>query len=105
MCPSQTDPKVRYRGILGFLSTVRSPIRTCIACRRKEEQRALLRIARSPEGDLGLWVGSGRSAYIHPAPDCIENAFQKGRLERALRGRIAGEEREALRKVLECKLR
>ncbi len=87
------------------LSTVNPPLRTCIACRRKEEQSALIRIARNSDGILGLWIGSGRSAYVHPAPDCAEMALAKGRLERALRGPVSNSEREVLRKVLECKLR
>ena len=73
------------------------PLRTCIACRRKEECSAFLRVARSPLGRLGLWEGSGRSAYLHPTAACVEAALQKGRLERALRSPVGTAEREALK--------
>lgn len=81
------------------------PLRTCIACRRKEEYTAFLRVARNVEGRLGLWRGTGRSAYLHPTAACLEAALQKGRLERALRGPVAPPEREALRTELVCQLR
>ena len=81
------------------------PLRTCIACRRKEEYTAFLRVARDATGRLGPWKGSGRSAYLHPNAACLEAALQKGRLERALKGPVAPQEREALRTELVCQLR
>lgn len=83
----------------------RAPLRTCIACRRKEDRTNLLRVARGKDGRLGLWTGSGRSAYLHPLAACIEAALQKGRLERALRGPVNALEREALKTELVCQLR
>ena len=81
------------------------PLRTCIACRRKEESIALLRVARDVAGRLDLWRGSGRSAYLHPTSACVEAALQKGRLEKALKGPVSAGEREALKKELVCQLR
>ena len=81
------------------------PLRTCIACRRKEESTAFLRVARDAHGRLGPWVGHGRSAYLHPAAACLEAALQKGRLERALKGSVSAAEREALKTELVCQLR
>jgi uncharacterized protein len=80
-------------------------LRTCIACRRKEEYSTFLRVARDVHGRLGPWRGSGRSAYLHPSAACLEAALQKGRLERALRGPVAPAEREALKTELLCQLR
>ncbi|GEM_PF-6517051 len=81
------------------------PLRTCIACRRKEEYTAFLRVARDATGRLGPWKGSGRSAYLHPTAACLEAALQKGRLERALKGPVTALEREALKNELVCQLR
>ena len=81
------------------------PLRTCIACRRKEEYTAFLRVARDVAGRLGPWKGFGRSAYLHPTAACIEAALQKGRLERALKGPVSAQEREALKTELVCQLR
>ena len=64
-----------------------------------------MRVARGEDGRLGLWRGTGRSAYIHPTAACVEAALQKGRLERALRGPVAAPEREALKHELVCQLR
>lgn len=81
------------------------PLRTCIACRRKEEYSAFLRVARDATGRLGPWRGHGRSAYLHPTAACLEAALQKGRLERALKGPVSPAEREALKHELACQLR
>ena len=81
------------------------PLRTCIACRRKEERTTLLRVSRDTDGRLGLWKGSGRSAYFHATAACFEAALQKGRLERAIRGPVAPPEREAFKTEIACQLR
>lgn len=47
----------------------------------------------------------GRSAYVCRSADCVAAAFQKGRLERALKARLTEERRNRLREELECKLR
>jgi len=78
-------------------SAPRTPIRTCIGCRRARDRQALLRIARTPQGircdpDARL---PGRGAYLCPDPDCIATARRRGasRLRHALRG---GDQHEAL---------
>jgi predicted RNA-binding protein YlxR (DUF448 family) len=75
----------------------RTPVRTCIGCRRARVRQALLRIARTPTGircdpDARL---PGRGAYLCPDPDCIATARRRdaSRLRHALRG---GDHREAL---------
>ncbi|MGV3619053.1 MAG: YlxR family protein [Fimbriimonas sp.] len=81
------------------------PKRTCIGCRHKEEQSSLCRVSRGAGGRVGIWSGIGRSAYFCQNARCFELALQKGRLERALKGPVDAAERDALRKVFECKLR
>lgn len=81
------------------------PQRTCVACRCKRDQDTFLRLAREPSGEVHVWTGTGRSAYVCRSADCVAAAFQKGRLERALRARLTEERRNGLRKELECKLR
>jgi len=78
-------------------SATRSPIRTCIGCRRAREKKALLRIARTPAGircDPAAQL-PGRGAYLCPDPDCIATARRRdaSRLRHALRG---GDHHEAL---------
>jgi predicted RNA-binding protein YlxR (DUF448 family) len=81
------------------------PIRTCIACRQKEQQANLFRISMIRDGEVGLWLGSGRSAYVCRRPECVTAAMSKGKLERALKGHVSTESRQALITELECKLR
>lgn len=93
------------KGYSGLLPPKQIPQRTCIGCRRKEDQHRLIRIARDVDGRLGLWTGKGRSAYMHPLTDCIESALAKGKLERVLKSTITPQEREVLREELACQPR
>jgi len=81
------------------------PQRTCISCRRKDDQGIFWRLARNADGVVGLWVGFGRSVYICQTMACLEAAISKGRLERALKGHVNPAERTAIYEVLRCKLR
>ena len=80
-----------------------APLRTCIGCRRKEEQALLLRISRNPGGEIALSQGknrTGRGAYICPRPECVEAALKGDRLGRALKSAVTPEEKEMLRRAL-----
>lgn len=83
----------------------RAPQRTCISCRRKDDQRNFWRVARAADGRISEWAGHGRSAYICQTTACLEAAISKGRLERALKGHVNPAERAAIYEVLRCKLR
>ncbi len=80
------------------------PERTCIGCRRRKDQKSLIRIARDAMGHLALCAGFGRGAYVCPAPECIAEALTKGRLERALKQKLNQAELGDLQEEL-CKLR
>jgi predicted RNA-binding protein YlxR (DUF448 family) len=70
------------------LTDLRSPIRTCIACRARRDQAALLRFRRRRDGVVVPAVGrrdaTGRSAYVCPSPVCVVDAVRRRALERAL---------------------
>ena len=64
------------------------PQRTCIACRRTDAKRGLLRLVRSAEGRVELdptGKRNGRGAYLCHDPNCWEQALRRKGLERALR--------------------
>ncbi|HHY76000.1 MAG TPA: YlxR family protein [Firmicutes bacterium] len=65
----------------------RLPQRTCLGCQTIRPKREMIRIVRTPEGNLVVddtGKKSGRGAYVCPNLDCLE-ALRKGkRLERAL---------------------
>lgn len=66
-------------------------------------KREMVRIVRTPEGDVLLDATgkqSGRGAYVCPDENCIEQAFRKRQLERALEITIAPETIDRLRDEL-----
>jgi hypothetical protein len=82
----------------------RSPQRTCIGCRTVRPKRDLVRIVRTPEGAVHIDLTgkqSGRGAYVCPDGVCIEQAFKRKQLERALETPIDPEVMEKLRDEVE----
>lgn len=64
-----------------------APTRTCVACRTPRPKRDLLRIVRTPGGDVVIDEGgrlAGRGAYVCRGTDCLTTAIDKGALTRAL---------------------
>ncbi len=63
------------------------PQRTCIACRQTGTKPELVRVVRTPQGEVRLdpsgKVG-GRGAYVHRREACIEQAVRQKKLARAL---------------------
>ena len=76
------------------------PQRTCVACRTVRPKRELVRIVRTPEGEVAVdktGKRSGRGGYLCPQPSCWERALSQGQLERALRTKLTEEEKTQLR--------
>ena len=64
------------------------PQRTCIACRRTDAKRGLMRLVRDADGHVALdptGKRAGRGAYICHDPACWEQALKRHALMRALR--------------------
>jgi predicted RNA-binding protein YlxR (DUF448 family) len=60
-------------------------LRRCVACRALRDRSELWRVIRLAEGGLALDQGMGRSAYLCPCSDCLEEARRRKRLQRGLR--------------------
>ena len=63
------------------------PERKCMGCNEKRPKKELIRVVRTPEGDVVIdLVGkkSGRGAYICKSLSCLKKARQKKRLEASL---------------------
>ncbi|MFP5341891.1 MAG: RNase P modulator RnpM [Candidatus Limnocylindria bacterium] len=63
------------------------PTRTCVACRTPRSKRELVRIVRTPAGDLVADETGrvpGRGAYVCRSAACLTIANTKGALTRAL---------------------
>ena len=65
--------------------------RTCVACREESPKRALVRVVRSPAGEVILDERGklpGRGAYICASRQCLEKARKTRALARALKMEI-----------------
>ena len=75
------------------------PMRTCVGCREMKEKRELIRIVRTPEGDVVMddtGKRSGRGAYICRNPECLTRAIKQKQLERQLQITLKQEIADAL---------
>ena len=63
------------------------PQRQCMGCRERRAKREMIRVVRSPEGNVSLDFGgkmNGRGAYICPDPECLKKAIRSKALDRSL---------------------
>ena len=63
------------------------PMRQCLGCNEHKPKIELLRVVRTPEGEIVLdFVGkkSGRGAYICPQKTCFAKARKSKRIENML---------------------
>ncbi|MBE6546364.1 MAG: YlxR family protein [Ruminococcaceae bacterium] len=63
------------------------PQRQCLGCNEHKPKKELLRVVRSPEGEISLdFTGkkSGRGAYICPDLRCLKKARKSRRIDRSL---------------------
>ena len=61
------------------------PMRMCVGCSEMKPKPELIRIVRSPEGEISLdstGKKSGRGAYICCNKDCLKRAIKSRRLDR-----------------------
>ena len=70
------------------------PLRKCTGCGGMKPKRELIRVVRSPEGEIGLdfkGKAAGRGAYICPSVDCLKKAVKARALEKAFSVQIPQE--------------
>jgi len=75
------------------------PQRTCIACRKIKEKKALIRLVRTENGVAEIDVFGkkpGRGTYLCPKKTCWELALRKNRLDYALRTKLNDDNRQTL---------
>lgn len=80
------------------------PMRQCLGCREMKPKRELIRVVRSPEGDVSLdFRGKkpGRGAYICPEPECLKRVRKSNALGRAFGMKIPEEVWDALEQQME----
>ena len=70
------------------------PQRMCVGCREKRDKKDLLRVVRTPEGQLvrdATGQPSGRGAYVCRDPPCLKTARKSRARERMLETGIPDE--------------
>ena len=80
------------------------PQRQCMGCRERKEKRQMIRVVRTPEGNVTLDFGgkmNGRGAYICPDPECLKKALRSKALDRSLEVTIPEEVYIRLEKEME----
>jgi len=84
--------------------TRKIPQRSCVACGRVRPKRELIRIVRTPSGEVKIDLTgkvSGRGAYVDPDPGCAERAVREGRLQHALEVPIPVEIIDVVRQAID----
>lgn len=80
------------------------PQRTCVACGRVRAKRELVRIVRTPAGEIMVDLTgkvSGRGAYVCAELDCVERGLREGRLQHALESPVPESAANELRRAVE----
>ena len=75
------------------------PLRQCVGCREMKPKKELIRVVKSPEGQISLdFRGKlpGRGAYVCPDAACLASARKSKALERAFSMPLPPEVYEAL---------
>ena len=75
------------------------PQRMCVGCREMKDKKSLLRVVKSPEGEISLdFRGKkpGRGAYVCRDSACFRKARKTRALERGLQTAIPAEVYDAM---------
>jgi predicted RNA-binding protein YlxR (DUF448 family) len=75
------------------------PLRKCIGCGEMKPKKELIRVVKSPEGEISIdLIGkkSGRGAYICHSKDCLIKAQKSKRLEKSFSTQISQEIYDAM---------
>ena len=79
------------------------PERRCVGCGERKEKRELIRVLRTPEGEIVLdrtGKRSGRGAYLCPNAECRRKARKTRRLQTNLETEIPDSVFEALEREI-----
>lgn len=80
--------------------TSNAPVRTCVACGKAVAKQQLVRVVKSPDGDVRLDASgkaAGRGAYVCQEAACFEKASKKRVFDGKLRTRLSADQYDSLR--------
>jgi predicted RNA-binding protein YlxR (DUF448 family) len=81
------------------------PMRRCVGCMEKYEKSELVRVLRTPEGDVKIDAtgrANGRGAYLCRKQACLEKALKNRGLERSLDMKIPESVMDELKKEMDA---
>ena len=81
----------------------KTPVRRCVGCSESFDKSELIRVVRTPEGEICLdFTGkqSGRGAYLCKSSECFKKARKQGRLSKNLDCAVPDEVLDALEKII-----
>ena len=81
------------------------PMRQCVGCREMKPKKELVRVVRSPEGEISLdfkGKAPGRGAYLCPNTACLQKARKTKALERSFDTAISPDIYDALTERMEA---
>ncbi|MCM1132237.1 MAG: YlxR family protein [Ruminococcus flavefaciens] len=73
------------------MKSVKIPMRMCLGCNEMKPKKELMRVVKSPEGEITLdFTGkkNGRGAYICQSIECFDKARKSRRFEKSFSCRI-----------------
>ncbi len=79
------------------------PLRMCTGCMEMKPKKELIRIVKTPEGEICVDLTgkkSGRGAYVCRNIECFEKAYKAKRLSRNLETQISDEIYDKLREEI-----
>ena len=86
------------------MSIKKVPLRQCIGCGEMKTKKEMIRVLKTPEGEITLDATgrkNGRGAYVCPTMECLKKAIKSKGLERSFKMAIPREVYEALEKEME----
>ncbi len=81
----------------------KKPERQCIGCRESKEKKELIRIVKTPEGEIQLdCTGrlNGRGAYLCDSEECLKKARRSNALSRSFKMAVPEEVYDELERQL-----
>ena len=70
------------------------PLRQCVGCMEMKEKKSMMRVLKTPEGDIVLDATgkkNGRGAYLCKSMDCLKKAQKNKGLERSFKMSLSKE--------------
>lgn len=77
------------------------PQRMCIGCHEMKGKKELIRIVKTPHGEIEVDITSkksGRGAYLCPQLNCLEKAIKAKRIEKALQCSLNQEDLDKIKR-------